>query len=98
MRYLIHLTFDLIDAKSTDYHTAYEDLEKLGLSRLKRRTTAPLNKNPSSSVMGVFDGPNAGQTCESVQSDVVAAFKARGFKSELFFVAGDKWAFVASST
>lgn len=98
MKYLIYLTFDLKGATAQQYQTAYAELEKLGLSRVQKNTHGGQDVIPTTSAMGFFSGESSAQLCETIRDQVIAAFKARGFKSELFFVTGDNWAWAASAT
>jgi hypothetical protein len=97
MSYLVFCTFDLKNASSTDYQTAYDELSKLGLDRVHSS-----NGNnvviPTTSTMGFFNGQNASDVCTDVRTNVQAAFKARRFKSEIFIITGGDWAWVPTTT
>lgn len=93
MSYLVFCTFDLKSATSTDYATAYAELEKLGLSKVAKSTVIP-----TTSVMGFFDGQEAGQVRDAMRDRISAAFSARKLKSEIFVVVGGNWAWGAANS
>ena len=98
MSYLVFATFDLKSASAQDYQNAYADLAKIGLQRVHKNSKGGNDVIPTTAVMGFFDGPSASATCTSIRDQVNKAFQARKFKSELFFIAGGDWAWVASTT
>lgn len=98
MSYLVFCTFDLKGASSQDYQNAYADLEKIGLKKVHKNGQGGNSVIPTTAAMGFFDGNSASTVCTDIRDRVQAAFRARRFKSELFFVAGGDWAWIASAT
>jgi len=98
MSYIVLCTFDLKGASSQDYQIAYADLEAIGLKRVHKETQGGNAVIPTTSVMGFFNGTGASKICEDLRDKVQAAFRARRFKSEVFFVVGDNWSWVAATT
>ena len=98
MSYLVFCTFDLKGASAQDYQNAYADLDKIGLKKVHKNSQGGNVVIPTTAAMGFFNGPSASKVCEDIRDKVQAAFRARRFKSELFFVAGDNWSWVAATT
>lgn len=98
MSYLVYCTFDLKNASSRDYENAYADLQRIGLAKVVKADAGHNVVIPTTSTMGFFSGIGASAVRDSVQNSVQKAFKARGFKSEIFVVAGGDWAWGASTT
>jgi hypothetical protein len=97
MSYIVFCTFDLKNASSQDYQNAYADLEKIGLRKV-HKTDGGNVVIPTTSAMGTFTGSNAATVRDDIRNKVKAAFTARRFKSEIFIVVGDNWAWGASTT
>ena len=97
MSYSAFCTFDLKGASSADYKNAYGDLEEIGLERVvvgsKRDVVIP-----TTSAYGTFDGSSVRSVMEHVRSGVQGAFKARGFKSEIFVVVGENGTWGSTTT
>ena len=98
MSYLIFCTFDLKNATSQNYETAYSDLAALGLTKVRKSDSGNDVVIPTNSVMGAFDGASATSVRDDIRNKVQAAFRARGFKSEIFLVVGGNWAWGAATT
>lgn len=98
MSYLAFCTFDLKNASSQDYKTAYADLEKIGLKKVVQADGVGDVVIPTTSAMGAFNGTSAVAVRDHIRNAVKAAFTARGFKSEIFAVVGGDWAWGASTT
>lgn len=98
MSYLVFCTFDLKNATSQNYQTAYADLEKLGLRKVQKADNGNDVVIPTTSVMGTFNGSSVGSVRDDIRDRVANAFKARGFKSEIFIVVGGDWAWGATTT
>jgi len=99
MSYLVFCTFDLKGANSTDYQNAYADLKKIGLHKVHKNSAGGEDVIPTTAAMGPFNGAGASNVCESVRDQVLAAFRARKFDSEVFLaVGGEAWAWVAGTT
>lgn len=98
MSYLVFCTFDLKNASSQDYQNAYSDLAKLGLNKVHKTAQGADSVIPTTAVMGFFNGGGASVVCADLRTKVQAAFKARGFKSEVFVVVGGDWSWVAGTT
>ena len=98
MSYLAFCTFDLKNATSQDYKNAYADLEKLGLKKVHKSDSGGDVVIPTTAVMGTFNGPSAEVLRNTLRDGVKAAFAARKFKSEIFVVVGENWAWGAAST
>ena len=98
MAYLVTCTFDLKNATSQDYQTAYADLANLGLKKIIASSQGNQVVAPTTMTIGEFNGQNAGAVRDSVRDAVQQAFSARRFSSEIFVVVGDDWAWGAAST
>jgi hypothetical protein len=97
MSYGVFCTFDLKNASSKDYDNAYSDLAKIGL----KKVVAGTNNNvviPTTSVTGTFTGTSASSVRDYVRQKVADAFKARGFKSEIFVFVGDNTTWGSTTT
>jgi hypothetical protein len=98
MSYLVFCTFDLKNASNQDYQNAYADLEKLGLNRVAVTSQGNKVVIPTTSAMGTFNGTSASAVCTDIRNRVQSAFKARGFKSEIFVIVGGDWAWAPGTT
>lgn len=98
MTYLVFCTFDLKNASKQDYDTAYSDLAGLGLQKVRTADNGNTVVIPTTSVMGTFNGGTVASVRDEIKSRIVAALKARGFRSELFLVVGGDWAWGAATT
>lgn len=97
MSYLVFCTFDLKNASSKDYKDAYADLEVIGLKKIHKGKKGE-SVIPTTAAMGFFSGEESSKVCTDIRDAVTKSFKARGFKSELFFVVGSGWAWVGAVT
>lgn len=98
MAYMVICTFDLKNASSEDYQTAYADLAKLGLHKVVVSSDGRRIVTPTTTTIGNFNGSSAMQVANDVNTRVKAAFTARRFKSEIFVVAaGDGHWFVGTT-
>ena len=91
-------TFDLANASRFDYENAYADLEKLGLSRVIAAENGSEVVIPTTSVFGKFNGGSVGKVRDDLRNQVRAAFRAKGFDSEIFVLAAHDWAWGAATT
>jgi hypothetical protein len=92
VNYGVLCTFDLKNASSTDYQNAYADLRSLGLHRAQGNSNGGETVIPTTTVLGPYTGESAASVRDHVRTAVQAAFKARGFRSEIFIVVGgDDW-------
>ena len=99
MSYVVLCTFDLKNASATDYQNAYSDLEMLGLSRVQDNSSGGKTVIPTTTVLGTYNGQNAGAIRDEVRAKVKAAFSARRFKSEIFVVVGGSdWGWGATTS
>ena len=98
MAFLVFCTFDLKGANAADYQNAYADLDKLGLKKVHKNSSGRDTVIPTTSTMGFFDGVDASTISRTLRDRVLASFKARRFKSEIFLVVGDDWAWIADVT
>jgi hypothetical protein len=98
MSYLVFCTFDLKNATSQNYQTAYTDLAALGLRKIQKADNGNEVVIPTTSVMGTFNGASAAAVGDDLRSKVQATFHARGFRSEIFLVVGGDWAWRAATT
>lgn len=99
MSYLVFCTFDLKNATSRDYETAYADLQKIGLNKIHAVDGGGKVIIPTTSVMGTFNGTGAANIRNDIRDRVTAAFTARRFKSEIFVtVGGENWGWGAAAT
>lgn len=98
MSYLVFCTFDLKNASSQDYKTAYAELDKLGLKKVVKSSGGGDVVVPSTSTMGTFNGTSASSVRESITTNVQSAFRARKLTSEIFVVVGGDWAWGAKTT
>lgn len=88
MTFGVLCTFDLKNASSTDYQNAYADLAAMGLHRAQDNASGGKTVIPTTTVLGSYNGADATSVREHVRTKVQAAFKARGFTSEIFLVVG----------
>lgn len=98
MAYLVTCTFDLRNATSQDYQTAYADLASLGLKKAIVSSQGNQVVAPTTMTIGEFNGQNAAAVRDSVRDAVQRAFSARRFSSEIFVVVGGDWAWGVAST
>jgi hypothetical protein len=98
MSYLAFVTFDLKNANRVDYQNAYKDLSDVGLEKVATISSGGQVVIPTTSVMGKFTGESAAEVRNLVKADVIAAFNARRFDSEIFVVVGGDWAWGAGTT
>jgi hypothetical protein len=98
MAYLVTCTFDLENATSQDYQTAYVDLTNLGLKKVILSDQGNQVVAPTTMTIGQFDGQNAAAVRESVRDSVKRAFSSRRFSSEILVVVGGDWAWGAATT
>lgn len=97
MSYGVFCTFDLKNASSTDYQNAYSDLEKIGL----KKVVAGSKSNvviPTTSVIGELNSTSVGSVRDDIRQRVANAFKARGFKSEIFVFVGENTTWGSTTT
>ena|SRR6266404_8799174 len=98
MSYFVVCTFDLKNASSTDYKSAYADLEKVSLKKVMVSDQGNNVVIPTTTVAGTFTGTSAGAVRDYVRDKVKSAFAARGFSSEIFVGVGGDWAWGAATT
>lgn len=98
MSYLVFCTFDLKNATSQDYQNAYADLANIGLKKVVVNNSGAQVVIPTTAAMGAFNGSDASAVCTDIRSRVQATFTKRGFKSEIFVVAGGNWAWASGAT
>lgn len=99
MAYGVVCTFDLKNASSTDYENAYSDLKALGLNRAQGNSNGGESVIPTTTVLGSYNGESAASVRDHVRTKVQAAFKARGFRSEIFVVVGGQdWTWGATTS
>ena len=98
MSYLVFCTFDQKSASNQDYQDAYADLETIGLKKVVAGSSGNNIVIPTTSAMGEFNGTSATSVRDDIRSRVQNAFKARGFKSEIFVIIGGDWAWGSTTT
>lgn len=98
MSFLVFCTFDLKNATSRDYDTAYGALEKLGLYKVQKSDKGNNVVIPTTAAMGQYDGDNAGGVRDHVVAQIKAAFTAQRLKSEIFVTVGGNWAWGSGTT
>jgi hypothetical protein len=98
MSYLALCTFDLKNASAQDYKNAYDDLEEIGLTKIQKSDKGGEVVIPTTSAMGTFNGSNSSEVRDHVRDKVKSAFASRKFKSEIFVVVGQNWAWGAATT
>lgn len=98
MSYLAICTFDLKNASTTDYRTAYSDLAAIGLNRVHKAGNGNDVVIPTTAAMGEFNGTSAANVRDDISDRVRAAFAKRGFTSEIFVVVGGDWAWGSRTT
>lgn len=99
MAYGVVCTFDLKNASSTDYENAYSDLKALGLSSAHGNSNGGESVIPTTTVLGSYTGESAASVRDHVRTKIRAAFKARGFRSEIFVVVGGQdWTWGATTS
>ena len=98
MSYLVFCTFDLKGASSQDYQNAYADLAGMGLKKVHKRGDGGEAVIPTTAAMGFFNGTSAASVVTDVRNTVLAAFRARRLKSELFLTAGADGSWIPGAT
>jgi hypothetical protein len=98
MSYIVFCTFDLKNASSQDYQNAYADIDRIGLKKVILADNGSQVVIPTTSAMGKFTGDSAEKVRDYIHNQVKLAFAARRFKSEVFIVVGDNWAWGAVTT
>ena len=98
MSYLVFCTFDLKNASSQNYQTAYNDLAALGLKKVVKSDSGGDVVIPTTAAMGTFSGASAGSVRDDLRGKVQNAFRSRGFRSEIFIVVGGDWAWGSATT
>lgn len=99
MTYGVVCTFDLKNASSADYANAYADLKGLGLNRAQGNSSGGETVIPTTTVLGSYNGQSAASVRDHVRTRVQAAFKARGFRSEIFVVVGGQdWTWASQTS
>lgn len=98
MSYLVFCTFDLKNATSQNYQTAYSDLAALGLRKVQKADNDNDIVIPTTSVMGTFNGTSALSVRDDMRNKIQTTFMARGFRSEIFLIVGGDWAWGAATT
>jgi hypothetical protein len=98
MSYIVFCTFDLKNASSQDYQNAYNDLEKMGLKKVVVADNGNNIVIPTTTTMGIFNAGTAASIRDDIRARVKSAFVARRFKSEIFVVVGENWAWGAITT
>ena len=88
MSYVALCTFDLKNASSTDYQNAYNDLQKLGLTKVQSNDQGGNTVIPTTTVLGSFTGASASAIRDDLRAKIKSAFTARRFRSEIFVVVG----------
>jgi len=86
--FFVVCTFDLKNATYTDYQNAYADLANLGLRRTVLSQQGGHVVARTTTAMGAYNGQSTATVRDHVRTQVQAAFRARGFKSEIFVVVG----------
>lgn len=98
MSYLVFCTFDLKNATTKGYESAYSDLKTLGLSKVQTADSNAKVVIPTTSVMGTFNGPSVASIRDDICNKVQTMFNNRGFKSEIFVVIANDWAWGGRTT
>lgn len=99
MSFLVLCTFDLKHATQLQYQTAYEELAKLGLSRVHKTAEGGQFVIPTTTVMGEFSGVSAAKVRDDMCLAIKSALAFKGLKSEVFVVVGGvDWAWGGRTT
>ena len=98
MAYFVVCTFDLKNGSRTDYENAYADLDKIGLRKAVVADDGTNVVAPTTTTVGTFNGQDTASVRTHVRDKARAAFAARGFKSEIFVVAANDWAWGGATT
>ncbi len=88
MSYFATCTFDLANASREDYQNAYADLGRIGFDTYLVGGNGQRVKLPTTMTAGSFNGTSAQSITKDLHDQVVRAFNARGFKSEIFITVG----------
>lgn len=97
MSYQAFCTFDLKNASSEDYRSAYADLEQVGLKRVVVWSGGKV-VIPTTSVIGDFNGNGVASVRDDIRAAVKQRFEARGFRSEIFVVVGENGTWASTTT
>lgn len=92
MSFFAICSFDLQNADADDYANAYKDLAGLGLQRKLRSSQGNVIMLPTTMVGGEFNTSSTGTLRDNLTASIKKAFEARRFKSEIFVLVGDDWA------
>jgi hypothetical protein len=95
---LVFCTFDLKGASAQNYKDAYTDLEKIGLRKVHKHSDGSEAVIPTTAAMGGLNGISTEAVVTTVRDSIRAAFKARGFKSEVFLIAGGDGRWTGTTT
>jgi len=99
MSFVALCTFDLKNASTVDYETAYSELSKLGLSKVQATSSGGTVVIPTTTTLGTFTGLSAAAIRDDLQAKIRAVFAARRLKAELFVVVGGTdWGWSAATT
>lgn len=98
MSYLVLCTFDLKNASSDDYKTAYSELRAIGLNKVVVGGDRSNYVIPTTTTAGEFNGANSEKIRDDIRQKVKAAFTKHSLRSEIFIVVGDSWAWGSGTT
>lgn len=99
MSFAVLCTFDLENASSSGYESAYDELEKLGLYKAQSNNSGGETVIPTTTVLGSYTGSSASSIRDDVRSKIKSAFSSLGLKSEIFVVVGgEDWTWGATTS
>ncbi|EOX4456750.1 TPA: hypothetical protein O4H68_001504 [Vibrio alginolyticus] len=92
MSYFVLCTFDLFNATSEDYESAYAELEKLGLHTVLEASSGATVDLPNTTAAGLFTGDKSSSIADDVLRLIKKRFSAQGLKYKVFISVADGYA------
>lgn len=92
MSYFVLCTFDLFNATSEDYESAYSELKKLGLHTALEAASGKTVDLPNTTAAGLFTGDKHSSIADDLLRLVKERFSAQGLKYKVFISVADGYA------
>jgi hypothetical protein len=94
MSYFVTVSFDLKNASSDDYETAYSELAKIGVHKILVSDSAIKVSLPTTTCAGTFTGSTPVSVRGFVAEKIQQAFQSQCLQGEIFVAVGGDWAWV----
>jgi len=98
MSYFAVCTFDLKNAVTKDYQTAYEILDKIGFKKQIHTKVGRTISLPTTTTAGTFTGTSSDTIRKELCNHVQKEFSAKGFTSEIIIIVGENWSWEQRTT